>query len=71
MTPVELILFGALLIVTGAASIGVKAAYQNGVTDGYGFAREPRNPGYQKAGQYLREYMAYRWRELEDNHDRS
>lgn len=39
-------------------------AYRNGVTDGYGFAREPNNPGYRRAGEYLRRNMAHRWEEL-------
>ena len=41
-------------------------AYRNGVTDGFGFAWEPKNPGYQKAGRYLRKYMSYRWRQLKN-----
>jgi hypothetical protein len=44
--------------------IGLRAAYHNGVTDGYGFAKEPRNPGYQRAGNYLKTFMAHRWHEL-------
>lgn len=43
-----------------------KAAYQNGVTDGYGYSKEPRNPGYQEAGRYLRSTMYHRWSELRD-----
>lgn len=44
-----------------------KAAYHNGVTDGYGYAREGReHPGYAAAGEYLRKYMAHRWPELEN-----
>ena len=38
-----------------------RAAYRNGCTDGYGFSKEPRNPGYQKAGEILRK----RWPEIE------
>ena len=41
-----------------------KAAYRNGCTDGYGYAREPWNPGYRHAGEYLRESMVHRWPEL-------
>lgn len=48
------------------ALICVRAAYRNGVTDGYGYAREPKNPGYQAAGAHLRRYMAHRWPELSD-----
>lgn len=40
------------------------AAYRNGCTDGYGYAREPWNPGYRRAGEYLREAMVHRWPEL-------
>jgi len=71
MTPVEFYLMILLLVVTGAAAIGVKAAYQNGVTDGYGFSQEPRNPGYRLAGDYLRQYMSHRWPKLKDQHDQS
>lgn len=42
------------------------AAWRNGVTDGYGFAKEPRNPGYEKAGDYLKRVMSHRWPELND-----
>jgi hypothetical protein len=41
-----------------------RAAYRNGATDGYGFAREPGNPGYAHAGRYLRANMDHRWPEL-------
>jgi hypothetical protein len=40
------------------------AAYRNGVTDGYGYAKEPTCPGYKGAGEYLRSTMAHRWPEL-------
>ena len=40
------------------------AAWRNGVTVGYGYAKEPRNPGYQAAGEYLRKFMAHRCPEL-------
>lgn len=50
-------------------SLGVKAAYRNGVTDGYGYSREPRNSGYKKAGRYLREHMSHRWPELRGKQD--
>lgn len=42
-----------------------ESAYRNGATDGYGYSREPNNPGYAKAGKCLRETMSHRWRELE------
>lgn len=56
-----------LALTTGAVAFvlfGLKAAYYNGVVDGYGYSMEPRNPGYQKAGRYLRKYMYHRWNEL-------
>jgi hypothetical protein len=56
--------FVMLLLVLAAA---IRAAYRNGCCDGYGFAREPRNPGYQEAGRYLRRTMYHRWPELEDD----
>lgn len=40
------------------------SAYNNGVTDGYGYSREPKNPGYARAGKYLRKSMSHRWPEL-------
>ena len=50
---------------------GQGAAYRNGVTDGYGYAKEGRgHPGYRRAGEYLREHMKHRWHELTDSqHD--
>ena len=42
----------------------VSAAYRNGINDGYGYSREPTNPGYRKAGRYLKRYCAHRWPEL-------
>ena len=54
-----------LFIIYAILSIyAVEAAYRNGATDGYGYSREPNNPGYRKAGEFLRKRMAYRWREL-------
>jgi hypothetical protein len=44
--------------------LALHAAYRNGVTDGYGYSREPNCPGYAKAGEYLRNHMAHRWPEL-------
>lgn len=53
--------------VTSIASIFVQmAAWRNGVTDGYGYSKEPNCPGYAKAGDYLRRNMAYRWSELRE-----
>lgn len=59
-------LFAAFALASGLLVLGLRAAYQNGVTDGYGFAREPRNPGYQRAGNYLKTFMGHRWPDLED-----
>ena len=52
----------ALLIVLG----GLDASYKNGVSDGYGYSREPGNPGYRRAGLYLFHHMSYRWRDIPD-----
>lgn len=41
--------------------LNARAAYRNGVCDGYGFSQEPLNPGYKVAGDYLRQFMAHRW----------
>ena len=46
------------------ASFCMKWSYQNGVADGYGYSREPNNPLYQKAGEWLRKNAAHRWMEL-------
>lgn len=46
------------------AIFATKAAYENGIVDGYGFAKEPSCPGYKSAGEYLRKHMAHRWPEL-------
>jgi len=42
----------------------MKVSYGNGVADGYGYSREPNNPLYQKAGEWLRKNAAHRWIEL-------
>jgi hypothetical protein len=42
------------------------AAYRNGCCDGYGYSRDPRCPGYAKAGKHLCRTMASRWPELKD-----
>ena len=57
-----LIILCCLLSAVGLLS--TRAAYRNGVNDGYGYSREPDNPGYQRAGDYLRKYCADRWSEL-------
>jgi hypothetical protein len=38
-----------------------RAAYRNGCNDGYGFSKEPNNPGYREAGKILLK----RWPEIE------
>lgn len=48
------------------AHLNINAAYRNGVCDGYGFSKEPNNPGYKKAGEYLKKVMSHRWPEIED-----
>lgn len=53
-----------VLLLVAVALAGMRAAYRNGVTDGYGFAREPENPGYADAGRYLTERMSHRWSSL-------
>jgi hypothetical protein len=47
--------------------LAIGAAYRNGVTDGYGYSKEPNCPGYRHAGEYLRKYMAHRWYELKED----
>ena len=56
--------FAAAIIVS---AIVQRAAYTNGVTDGYGYSRDPNCPGYHDAGRYLREHMGHRWPELLDD----
>ena len=60
MTGIEITLFVILLVICFAAQIGVNAAYHNGVADGYGFAQEPLNPGYMRAGLYIVKHMPHR-----------
>jgi len=66
MSGFELFLFIVLLALCLLAKWGTEAAYKNGVTDGYGYSREPRNPGYREAGKYLYEGMRHRWRDIPD-----
>ena len=54
----------AFVLGIGVSLVSLGAAYRNGVTDGYGYAREPSCAGYSRAGEYLRKYMAHRWHEL-------
>lgn len=59
-----------LMIITGSFTltvtviVGLRAAYRNGVADGYGFARDPDCPGYAKAGEYLKKAMSHQWSEI-------
>lgn len=46
------------------AVIAIRAAYRNGVTDGYGYSRDPNCPGYAAAGEWLKAHMKHRWPEL-------
>lgn len=55
------LLFVAVVVI---ACLAQGAAYRNGVADGYGYGKEPWNPGYRRAGGYLRKHMAHRWKEL-------
>ena len=67
MTDYELVIVGLITLLVFAAvvsALGCAAAYRNGVTDGYGYAKEPNCPGYAMAGEYLRRVMAHRWPEL-------
>lgn len=63
------VMFWALFAVL-FAFLAIPAAYRNGVTDGYGYAREPSCPGYKAAGEYLRNTMGHRWPELKDQPER-
>ena len=58
--------FGAAAMTLAIALVSILAAYENGVTDGYGYAKEPNCPGYKQAGEYLKKNMAHRWPELAD-----
>ena len=66
MTDAEIIgfLIGLLALVVFLAAAAIAAAYRNGVVEGYGYSREPDNPGYRMAGEHLRAHMAHRWPEL-------
>jgi len=63
----EVILWSLVtLVVVVFVMYAQSCAYHNGVTDGFGFAVDPKNPGYQSAGRYLRKYMSHRWTELNE-----
>lgn len=56
---------GTLIVVEFVGGLlNARAAYRNGVVDGFGYSLEPGCPGYAKAGAYLKKYMAHRWHEL-------
>lgn len=55
-----LLLLGCMVF----AVLCARSAYNCGACDGYGYAREPDHPGYQKAGRYLRRFCSHRWPEL-------
>lgn len=55
-----------LLVATAFVVMVARAAYRNGVTDGYGFSREPTCPGYRVAGEYLTKHMLHRWPDMLD-----
>ena len=65
------LVFLAVAVVVAVFSIMVqRAAYHNGVNDGYGYSREPHNHGYRLAGEYLRNVCVHRWPELDPNRPR-
>lgn len=67
MSAVEVSFAGFVFLFVILAVIGMRAAYRNGVTDGYGYSREPLCPGYAAAGEWLRACMMHRWPELRDD----
>lgn len=40
---------------------GIRSAYSNGACDGYGYARDCTHPGYQKAGEFIYQFMGQRY----------
>ena len=40
--------------------------WRSGVVEGYGYSREPWNPDYREAGEFLRRTEDHRWTELRD-----
>ena len=69
MSEAEIVLVVLMVLILVVAAVGMNAAYRNGVCDGYGYAKEPRNPGYAFAGRYLKRHMAQRWPELREAKD--
>jgi len=66
MTDIEGFLLVVCVLVILVGLFTIRAAYFNGVVDGYGFSREPDAPGYADAGKILRKHMSHRWTELEE-----
>lgn len=64
MTALEMTLICMMVIFAALSVMAVGAAYRNGVTDGYGYSKEPTCPGYRHAGAYLKANMSHRWPEL-------
>lgn len=64
MSRIDLVILLGSILFALIALAGARSAYRNGVTDGYGFAKEPRNPGYSEAGHFLKKAMSHRWPEL-------
>jgi hypothetical protein len=64
MEPAFWLLMVLSWVTFAVAMISTHCAYRNGVTDGYGYAKEPGCPGYRAAGEYLKKRMAHRWPEL-------
>ena len=61
---IELLILVSLLAAVWLLWTGQSVAYHDGVVDGYGFAKEPWNPGYRLAGKHLTETMTHRWPEV-------
>lgn len=66
MTATEISLCGFIALIVFLSFLNTWAAYRNGVTDGYGYSREPNCPGYAAAGEFLRKHLSHRWPELKD-----
>lgn len=61
MTWFDVLLSIVLLSFAYIVKRGIDAAYRNGCNDGYGFSKEPNNPGYREAGKILLK----RWPEIQ------
>lgn len=58
---------GTFVLTCSISFFAIRAAWRNGVVDGYGYSREPTNPGYREAGKHLRKTMRHRWFSLGSN----